>query len=223
VGVRLPVSRVRRLSLPLHPKLLHPIHEIYKPLHRPRRPDIFSNERVASTRKLGKLDRRRLDELEYHIYNGTIERESNLEDRKGLKLLWSKLVSTHILGALLSALAGFLANLIITTYGPTLAPIFAPVGAFIRTYIDVALFQIGFVVVVTGIAVALYFLRSKQRRIYASLEIMVGVFAAVYASNELYNPPTPDSRIKAVFATMGGLYIIVRGLDNWRQSQEKRT
>jgi hypothetical protein len=78
--------------------------------------------------------------------------------------------------------------------------------------------QFIFVTAVLLLGGSLFWLRTTYRRVYAITEIIVGVLAATYASNELLGAATSESRAKAIFASLGGLYIIVRGFDNWSQA-----
>jgi hypothetical protein len=56
---------------------------------------------------------------------------------------------------------------------------------------------------------------AKMARHLCAVEIGSGILAAVYAANQFYVAPDPDSELKGFVATVGGIYIIVRGLDNW--------
>jgi hypothetical protein len=71
-----------------------------------------------------------------------------------------------------------------------------------------------FVVAVVICGSLLYWLRQRERGLYASLEILFGILAGVYAIHQILHAPDTDALGKAVFATVGGIYIIVRGLDN---------
>jgi hypothetical protein len=98
----------------------------------------------------------------------------------------------------------------------------APTIEFWKPYVGTFYLQLAFTVLVILIGFGLFVLRNRRRDIYAVLEIFVGIFAAVYASNELVDATTPNSLTKAVVATVGGLYIIVRGLDNLQQAQQPK-
>jgi hypothetical protein len=64
-------------------------------------------------------------------------------------------------------------------------------------------------------AISLYLLRSKRRRLYAILEIAFGISASIFAANEIANAPEYSSEFRNLVAAVGGIYIIIRGLDNW--------
>jgi hypothetical protein len=87
---------------------------------------------------------------------------------------------------------------------------------FVHAYFGDVLFQAFFMVLVTAIAGVLFYLRQTMRGLYAAIEIAFGILAGVYAANQFYGADVPDSRVKAVFAAVAGIYIIVRGLENWR-------
>jgi hypothetical protein len=86
---------------------------------------------------------------------------------------------------------------------------------FIRSHIGSITVQSVFVLAVVACAWLLSWLRQNERGFYAVLEIVFGILAGLYAANQFYGAPDPDTRVKGVFATVGGIYIIVRGLDNW--------
>jgi vacuolar-type H+-ATPase subunit I/STV1 len=92
-----------------------------------------------------------------------------------------------------------------------------PIDSIAAPYRGAVALQMLFIGAVLAIGFALFELRSRRRRTYALLEVMVGIFAATYASNEIFYGTSPDAQVKAVFATLAGLYIIVRGLDNLDQ------
>lgn len=87
-----------------------------------------------------------------------------------------------------------------------------------QQYLASLVFQSLFIVMIGAIAAALFKLRTRRLRLYANLEILFGLFASVYAANELYAALTPESRTKGLFATVAGIYIIIRGLDNRQKS-----
>lgn len=132
--------------------------------------------------------------------------------RRQLRL---KEVVAHSGGALISVIIGLLTEKIANRLYPYLTPIFSPLLTFLRDHVSEAAFQLGFVVLVTLASIALYLLRSRQRRLYASLEIVFGVSVAVYAANQTYVVSVGDTQLKNFFATMAGIYVIIRGLDNW--------
>jgi hypothetical protein len=113
----------------------------------------------------------------------------------------------------LSALAGFLVSQVL--FEAALQTFFTPLFSFLREHVSDVVLQFLFFALVIVIAVGLYLLRSKRRRIYASLEIMIGVAIAVYATNEIYRPTEGSFPAKSWFAGMAGIYVIIRGLDNW--------
>jgi hypothetical protein len=92
---------------------------------------------------------------------------------------------------------------------------------FAKAHLGEMLFQFSFVAVVLIVAVGLFTLRYFQRRLYGSIEIIFGFFAAVYAANELYVAATPYSQTKGAVASLAGIYIIIRGMDNWQQGARK--
>jgi hypothetical protein len=85
----------------------------------------------------------------------------------------------------------------------------------LRSYFSTIAIEIVFIFAVVTCGSLLYWLRQRNRGLYACLEIAFGILAGVYAVNQIYPAPDPDSLAKAMFATVGGVYIIVRGLDNW--------
>ena len=88
-------------------------------------------------------------------------------------------------------------------------------STFLRSHLNAATTQSVFAIAVLACALLLYHLRKRWRRYYAALEIVFGILAGVYAANQFYAAPDPDSELKGFLATVGGIYIIVRGLDNW--------
>ena len=88
-------------------------------------------------------------------------------------------------------------------------------SAFIQNHLLGIVVQLIFIVAVVLSAWLLFRLRQSERGVYAILEITFGLGAGVYASNQVLGAPDPDTIAKAVFATVGGIYIIVRGFDNW--------
>jgi hypothetical protein len=86
---------------------------------------------------------------------------------------------------------------------------------FIRSHLGAAVVQSVFTIAVLVSAWLLFLLRQRRRGFYAAVEILFGILAGVYAANQFYAAPDPDSELKAVVATVGGIYIIVRGFDNW--------
>jgi hypothetical protein len=86
---------------------------------------------------------------------------------------------------------------------------------FIRNHLAAITIQSVFTIAVLVSAWLLFRLRQRERGFYAAIEIVFGILAGVYAANQFYAAPNPDSELKAVVATVGGVYIIVRGFDNW--------
>ena len=96
-------------------------------------------------------------------------------------------------------------------------PTLTPLQKFVRAHITDFAFQILFAWLVLLTGWGLFSLRTRRRRVYAAIEVISGLGAAVYAANTFYDAAAPDDRAKAVFATIAGLYVIVRGMDNWRE------
>jgi hypothetical protein len=87
---------------------------------------------------------------------------------------------------------------------------------FLRATLSSALFELLFVFVIVCLAIGLYLLRSLRPRTYASLEIIVGLIVSVHAANSIYiAAPT----VQDLFTILGGLYLIIRGTDNWSKKQ----
>lgn len=120
-------------------------------------------------------------------------------------------------GAIASSVAGVLLGILIEkVFSEKGAPSFyVPLFQFIQQHVSEVLIQLAFFCLIVVIAIILYLLRSTQCRIYASLEIMIGSAIALYATNEIYGPAGVNPPIKSVFAAMAGIYVIIRGLDNW--------
>ena len=138
--------------------------------------------------------------------------------RTFFRILWgvvALIISLHELRELQSYFGEFINDYL----SPVLGPYVSQVGAYIRSYVTVLTFQLLFGIGVLLAGMLLFLLRTARRRLYSILEIAFGVFASVYAANQLYDSPDQDSRLRAVFATVAGVYIIVRGLDNWQQSR----
>jgi len=91
---------------------------------------------------------------------------------------------------------------------------------FIRSHFTQAAFHIIFAILIVGCSTILFVLRTRRRRMYSILEISFGILAGAYAANQIYELGEPDARIKALFATVAGIYIIIRGFDNWQQSKK---
>lgn len=90
------------------------------------------------------------------------------------------------------------------------------VRTLIQTYFSLGLFQLLFIVVIFIASLALYALRSYNRRLYATMEIAFGLGASLYAANQIYTASDTGSEMRAAVATIAGIYIIVRGFDNWQ-------
>jgi hypothetical protein len=64
----------------------------------------------------------------------------------------------------------------------------------------------------------IYGLRGRQRLIYGVAEVGVGYIAI---GSALLDAQTRSNRTKEALAVLGGLYIVVRGLDNVGKALEK--
>lgn len=100
-----------------------------------------------------------------------------------------------------------------------LPPLESPLQAFFREHFT----DFGFLILVTGsvliIATGLYLLREHRRRVYAGVEIVFGIAAGHFAANTFFHAASPEQRVQASVAAIGGIYIIVRGFDNFMQGQ----
>jgi hypothetical protein len=120
--------------------------------------------------------------------------------------------------ALAMALFGVGFSVAVNGVGPLFENyVVAPAAQFALGHRGQILLQLLFVLVVIFSGAGLFLLRSAYRRAYAVIEIIVGIGAATYSGNELFSSAAADSQVKAIFAALGGIYIIVRGLDNWQQ------
>jgi hypothetical protein len=129
---------------------------------------------------------------------------------------------SKLLGWFIAGIGASLANALFTWYKPYIDAFSSTLAIFIRAHIAEAVFQFIFVITILGIAAFLFFLRSTKRRVYAVLEIVFGIAASVYAANQIYTAATQDGAARAVFATLAGVYIIIRGIDNWSYQPTKR-
>ena len=86
---------------------------------------------------------------------------------------------------------------------------------FIRAHVTDVLFQFLFAMFILALATAGYALRSRHRGIYASLEILFGIVAGVYAANQFYGAPSPDFRNEGYLCNCCLCLHHHRGLDNW--------
>ena len=86
---------------------------------------------------------------------------------------------------------------------------------FIHNHLSAIAIQLVFTIALVASAWLLFQLRQNERGFYAVVEIVVGILAGLYAANQFYAASDPDNMVKAVFAAVGGVYIIIRGLDNW--------
>jgi len=91
------------------------------------------------------------------------------------------------------------------------------VQRFVSAHIGDVAFQLLSIAIIVIIAGSLFQLRRQMRGLYAAIEIIFGLAAGVYAANQFYGANTEDSRTRAIFAAVAGVYVIVRGLDNWSQ------
>jgi hypothetical protein len=133
---------------------------------------------------------------------------------------WIIRIGTFIFGAIfvIVAINGFLR--FEATVDPYIAPFYQPVLAFTRVYVSGVLIQLLTATLIILTAAVLFFIRSRARRLYATIEILFGVLASMYVARQIYEPG-PNSGIKAVFATVAGIYIVVRGFDNWQQASKE--
>jgi hypothetical protein len=103
---------------------------------------------------------------------------------------------------------------------PKSPPAETPLQAFVRDHFTELGFQALFAGGVVIVASALFMLREHGRRIYACLEILFGFAAGQFAANTFFHAASPEQRVQATVAAIGGIYIIIRGLDNLRQGQD---
>jgi hypothetical protein len=100
-------------------------------------------------------------------------------------------------------------------FRPKLGAVFSVLTRWPIDHSSILLFQILFVVIIVAVAISLYLLRRKRRRLYAMLEIAFGVSASIFAANGITAATDYDSQFRNLVAALGGIYIIIRGLDNW--------
>jgi hypothetical protein len=71
---------------------------------------------------------------------------------------------------------------------------------------------------VLGVGVLIHRLRCTQRGKYGFIETVVGALTVWFALNKIFTPepatPAPPDHWIDVIALLGGLYVVVRGLDN---------
>jgi hypothetical protein len=94
---------------------------------------------------------------------------------------------------------------------------------FAKANLTILYFELFFIIIAVSFAIWLYILKMKARRFYASIEILIGGGAAVYAANEIYFSSPNDSPAKSIFATVAGVYVIILGIDNWNTNRRERT
>lgn len=87
-------------------------------------------------------------------------------------------------------------------------------GSVVYTWYQNQSFGIGPIAAAIGllIAVGLYNLRLRIRSVYGLIEIVVGTISILFATNHAASPAT------TFITAVGGIYVIVRGLDNIEQS-----
>lgn len=84
-----------------------------------------------------------------------------------------------------------------------------------KTHTSALFFQMLFVAIVFAVSASLYVLRTNHRKWYAALEISLGISASVFSANGIYLSSEHDTQFRNLVAAFGGIYIIIRGLDNW--------
>lgn len=124
-------------------------------------------------------------------------------------------------GAIAALVTVGIPMLVLYLIGGYLVSLLLPVLAFAKGHTSLLFFQILFVAIILAISSLLYALRTKRLRLYAALEIMFGVCASVFAANGLYTSIAYDTEFRNFVAAFGGIYIIVRGLDNWYKQPAK--
>jgi hypothetical protein len=105
-------------------------------------------------------------------------------------------------------------------------PNISAIGDFVAPaleYSGTIIFQVVCAVLTLGIGTLLYFLRCQRMRLYASLEIAIGILTAIFVANQIsagviVGAVAVPSISTAAFAELAALYIIVRGYDNYHKS-----
>jgi hypothetical protein len=106
---------------------------------------------------------------------------------------------------------GLVANL----FGSQIASLLFRLLLSLRAHISQVPFQFLFLLTILILAMLLYALRSRMRRVYGALEVTCGCVASLVAANRIYESMDDLSN---VLATLAGLYIIIRGFDNWNHN-----
>ena len=123
-----------------------------------------------------------------------------------------------LIAVVLSAAILFAWQYFIGTTKPS--PTETPLQVFVREHFNAFGFQALFAGGVVIVASGLYALRHYRRRAYACVEILFGFGAGQFAANTFYHAGSPEQRVQAIVAAVGGLYAIIRGLDNFKQGQD---
>ena len=105
---------------------------------------------------------------------------------------------------------------------PTVISILTGVGNLARLWVPGALLQFAMLSAILGIGVLLYQLKARRLIQYAYFEITAGALGAMYAANQIFGDKPSDTLTKGGLATLGAIYIIVRGLDNRAKAQQER-
>jgi hypothetical protein len=106
------------------------------------------------------------------------------------------------------------APFVVIKYGDLVDSISFWALTLLRTRISEVPFQLLFLLFIILLASLLYALRSTRRRVYAALEIMCGCITALIDANHIYVSSKQDAP-GYFLPTLAGLYIIIRGIDNW--------
>ena len=108
-----------------------------------------------------------------------------------------------------------LVPLVLNFFGDQIFGLISLLSIWIKAHVSSVLFEVLFVAIVIVISALLYLLRSKHRKSYGVLEITFGISASVFAANGFYASTEQDAQFRNLVAVFGGIYIIIRGLDNW--------
>jgi hypothetical protein len=100
-------------------------------------------------------------------------------------------------------------------FGDQISEAFFWLIGWINAHVSSVMFAVLFAAVAIVISTLLYLLRVKNRKLYAVLEMAFGISASVFAANGFYPPSTHETQFRNFVAAVGGIYIIIRGLDNW--------
>jgi hypothetical protein len=107
-----------------------------------------------------------------------------------------------------------IAPFVVIKYGTLVDSVSYWALTLLRTRISEVPFQLLFLLFIVLLASLLYALRSTRRRVYAALEIMCGCITALIEANHIYGSTKQDAP-GYFLPTLAGLYIIIRGIDNW--------